>query len=102
MGRSGILDASILPYGAPSRTTQCAHEPLKGASTSLFDNKIWGPIPNLLPITFGLIPKLSEFACFIFRPEEHRQENVDSNVSANCAKILMQTRNKYTKIRQTF
>ncbi len=23
----------------------------------------------------GLIPKLSEFACFVFRPEEHRQEN---------------------------
>ena len=22
------MDASILPYGAPSRTTQCAHEPL--------------------------------------------------------------------------
>lgn len=26
---------------------------LKGASTFLFDNKIWGPVPKLLPITFG-------------------------------------------------
>jgi hypothetical protein len=28
-----------------------------------------------LIMTEGLIRKLSEFACFVFRPEAHRQEN---------------------------